>query len=118
MKTPIFNSLEQNKNDFVPMDKVEEALNIFADSTKSRIKKLWQVLDITREKVMKNHNIKQGIIYYNLGEEYMKIGMNDFAKACLEISSQLLEEEKRLYNSVVSLLSRIDNIESKIFSLS
>lgn len=107
------NPIESNRNDFLPMDQVEEAMNILATS-RNRIKKLWDTLEITRKKTFRNHNLKQGLIYYNLGEEYLKNGLTDFAKTCLEISINLVEEESKLYNSVLSVLQRIDTIENML----
>ncbi|HOJ49462.1 MAG TPA: hypothetical protein PKW55_01475 [Spirochaetota bacterium] len=113
-KIEVLNSLEQNRNDFVPMDQVEEAINLCAENTRNRIKRLWQALDVTRDKVFSNHNLKQALLYFNLGEEYLKEGITDFAKTCLEISANLLEEESKLYNSVVNILQKIDSLEIRL----
>lgn len=105
------NNLANNENFTYPFDVIEKGLNLIGSyqnlDSEASLKSLFSLLEESRKQVYQNHELKQGLIYYFMGENFLKQQKYSFAQYALEISKEMLSGYTSLVTKVKEYLNNV-----------
>ncbi len=110
-QTMPLNNLANNENFTYPFDVIEKGLNLIGSyqnlDSEASLKSLFSLLEESRKQVYQNHELKQGLIYYFIGENFLKQQKYSFAQYALEISKEMLSGYTSLVTKIKEYLNNV-----------